>query len=65
TRTVVRAVVPPSTSVIHAGQDLFAWIHRHHLNITGPTAEDHLTDADGLRTTILEIPVCQNADANG
>ncbi|MBB5139944.1 DNA-binding transcriptional MerR regulator [Thermocatellispora tengchongensis] len=56
-RTVVRAVVPPSTDLRRAGQDLFAWLHRHHLTITGPTLEDHLTDADGSHATILEVPV--------
>ncbi|MEU8358455.1 MerR family transcriptional regulator [Nonomuraea sp. NPDC048882] len=55
-RTVVRAVVPPATSVIRAGQDLFAWLHRHHLTITGPTVEEHLIDADGTHATVLEIP---------
>ncbi|MFI9555952.1 MerR family transcriptional regulator [Nonomuraea endophytica] len=57
TRTVIRAVVPPSTGVVRAGQDLFAWLHRHSLAIAGPTLEDHLTDADGTQGTILEIPV--------
>jgi hypothetical protein len=33
--------------VVHAGQDLFAWLHRHRLAITGPTMEEHLVDADG------------------
>ncbi len=56
-RTVVRAVVPPATGIIDAGQHLFDWLHRHHLTITGPTVEDHLTDADGNRATVIEIPV--------
>lgn len=61
-RTVVRAVVPPTTGVIRAGQDLFAWLHRHHHTITGPTIEDHLTDADGAHATILEIPCTPTPD---
>ncbi|MFI6389130.1 MerR family transcriptional regulator [Nonomuraea sp. NPDC050547] len=56
-RTVIRAVVPPSAGVVHAGQDLFAWLTRHNLAITGPTLEDHLIDADGTHATVLEIPV--------
>ncbi|MEU8383620.1 MerR family transcriptional regulator [Streptosporangium sp. NPDC048865] len=56
-RTVVRAVVPPSTDVVHAGQELFGWLHRHHLAVTGPTVEDHLTDADGAHAVVLEVPV--------
>jgi DNA-binding transcriptional MerR regulator len=56
-RTVVRAVVPATTSLVRAGQDLFGWLHRHTLTVAGPTVEDHLADADGARATILEIPV--------
>lgn len=55
-RTVVRAVVPPSAGVV-AGQDLFGWLHRHHLAVTGPTVEEHLGDADGAHAIVLEIPV--------
>lgn len=56
-RTVVRAVVPPSTGVVRAGQDLFGWLHRHGLAITGPTVEDHLIDADGAQAILLEVSV--------
>ncbi|MDF5754980.1 MerR family transcriptional regulator [Spongiactinospora sp. TRM90649] len=56
-RAVVRAVVPPSTNVIRAGQDLFTWLHRHHLAVTGPTVEDHLIDADGAQAVVLELSV--------
>ncbi|WP_182907118.1 hypothetical protein [Microbispora sp. H13382] len=56
-RAVVRAVVPPSTDVVHAGQDLFGWLHRHHLTITGPTVEEHLVDADGAHAVVLEVSV--------
>lgn len=56
-RTVVRAVVPPTTGLIRAGQDLFDWLHRHALTVAGPTLEDHLVDADGAHATVLEIPV--------
>ncbi|MDP4500776.1 MerR family transcriptional regulator [Nonomuraea sp. G32] len=56
-RTVVRAVVPPSTDVVRAGQDLFVWLHRHRLAITGPTVEDHLIDADGAHAIVLEVSV--------
>ena len=57
TRTVVRAVVPPATGIVDAGQHLFDWIHRHQLTITGPTVEDHLSDADGDHVTVLEVPI--------
>ncbi|MER5622895.1 MerR family transcriptional regulator [Streptosporangium sp. NPDC002544] len=56
-RSVVRAVVPPSTDVVRAGQDLFGWLHRHHLAITGPTVEEHLVDADGAHAVVLEVSV--------
>nr|MDT0656766.1 helix-turn-helix domain-containing protein [Micromonospora sp. DSM 115978] len=56
-RTVVRAVVPPATGIRNAGQDLFDWLHRHRLAVAGPTAEEHLVDADGDRATVLEVPV--------
>ncbi|AEB45485.1 MerR family transcriptional regulator [Micromonospora maris] len=56
-RTVVRAVIPPATGIIDAGQHLFAWLHRHHLAIAGPTVEDHLSDADGDHVTVLEVPI--------
>lgn len=56
-RTVVRAIVPPSAGVVLAGQDLFGWLHRHHLAITGPTVEEHLIDADGAHATVLEVSV--------
>ncbi|GAA3704331.1 hypothetical protein GCM10022224_082380 [Nonomuraea antimicrobica] len=56
-RTVVRAVVPPATGVVRAGQDLFGWLDRHHLDIVGPTVEEHLVDADGAQATVLELPV--------
>ncbi|MER5319883.1 hypothetical protein [Streptosporangium roseum] len=56
-RAVVRAVVPPSTDVVRAGQDLFGWLHRHHLAITGPTVEEHLVDADGAHAIVLEVSV--------
>lgn len=54
-RDVVRAVV--SGDVVRAGLDLFAWLRRNDLAVTGPTVEDHLTDADGGTATVLEIPV--------
>jgi DNA-binding transcriptional MerR regulator len=60
-RAVVRAVVPPAAGVVHAGRELFTWLRRHRLTITGPTAEDHLTDGDGLHAVILEVPVRQPA----
>ncbi|MFF5108375.1 helix-turn-helix domain-containing protein [Streptosporangium sp. NPDC000509] len=56
-RTVVRAVVPPSTDVVRAGQELFGWLHRHRLAITGPTVEEHLVDADGAHAVVLEVAV--------
>ncbi|WBB99013.1 MerR family transcriptional regulator [Solwaraspora sp. WMMA2080] len=56
-RTVVRAVVPPTTGVVRAGLDLFAWLPRHHFTVAGPTTEDHLVDGDGAAVTLLEIPV--------
>lgn len=54
-RDVVRAVV--QDDVVRAGHDLFAWLRRHDLAVTGPTLEEHLTDADGVSATVLEIPV--------
>ncbi|MEO3814886.1 MerR family transcriptional regulator [Sphaerisporangium sp. B11E5] len=65
-RTVVRAVVPPSAGVVRAGEDLFGWLHRHQLTITGPTVEDHLMDADGAHAVVLEVtvdPRCRGAHA--
>ena len=59
-RTVIRAVVPPS-GVVQAGHELFDWLHRHHMTIAGPTVETHLVDADGSRTTVLEVPVVPDA----
>jgi DNA-binding transcriptional MerR regulator len=56
-RAVARAVVPPSAGVVRAGQDLFAWLHRHHLAVDGPTVEEHLVDADGAHAVVLEVPV--------
>ncbi|MGW0808414.1 MerR family transcriptional regulator [Nonomuraea sp. NPDC002799] len=56
-RTVVRTLVPPAAGVVHAGQELFGWLERHHLDITGPTVEDHHTDATGTHAITLEIPV--------
>ncbi|MGP3963346.1 MerR family transcriptional regulator [Nonomuraea sp. 3N208] len=56
-RTVVRAIVPPSAGVVRAGQDLFGWLHRHRLDITGPTVEEHLIDADGAHAIVLEVTV--------
>ncbi len=56
-RAVVRAVVPPSTDVVRAGQDLFGWLGRHHLAVTGPTVEEHLVDADGAHAVVLEVSV--------
>lgn len=57
TRTVVRAVVPPSTGLVRAGQDLFAWLNRHRLAVDGPAVEEHLVDADGAHAVVLEVPV--------
>ncbi|MEU5554467.1 MerR family transcriptional regulator [Micromonospora sp. NPDC047793] len=56
-RTVVRAVLPPTAGIIDAGHHFFDWLHRHHLTITGPTVEDHLTDASGDHITVLEVPI--------
>ncbi|GAB3007519.1 MerR family transcriptional regulator [Saccharothrix stipae] len=56
-RSVVRAVVPPTRGVVHAGQELFDWVRRHDLVVAGPTVEEHLVDADGDTATVLEIPV--------
>ncbi|WP_281287011.1 MerR family transcriptional regulator [Nonomuraea turkmeniaca] len=56
-RAVVRAVVPPPTGVIQAGQDLFGWLDRQRMDVAGPTVEEHLVDADGAQATVLEIPV--------
>jgi DNA-binding transcriptional MerR regulator len=56
-RRVARAVVPPECGVVRAGQDLFAWLHRHGLAVAGPTLEERLVDGDGVVTTVLEIPV--------
>ncbi|MGW5156271.1 MerR family transcriptional regulator [Nonomuraea wenchangensis] len=56
-RAAVRAVVPPSADVVRAGQDLFGWLRRHHLAITGPTVEEHLVDADGAHAVVLEVSV--------
>jgi DNA-binding transcriptional MerR regulator len=58
-RDVVRAVVPPAGDVVRAGHDLFDWLRRHELAITGPTLEEHLTDGDGVSATVLEIPVAR------
>ncbi|MGN9845661.1 MerR family transcriptional regulator [Nonomuraea sp. H19] len=55
-RAVVRAVVP-AAGVIQAGQDLFGWLDRHHMDVAGPTVEEHLLDADGAQATVLEISV--------
>lgn len=56
-RNVVRALVPPSCGVVHAGQELFDWLRRHDLAINGPTLEEHLVDSEGASATVLEIPV--------
>jgi DNA-binding transcriptional MerR regulator len=56
-RRVVRTVVPPGGGVVRAGQDLFDWLHRRHIRISGPTLEEHLVDGDGARATVLEVPV--------
>ncbi|MFY1649549.1 MerR family DNA-binding transcriptional regulator [Solwaraspora sp. WMMB762] len=61
-RTVVRAVVPPTTGVVRAGLDLFAWLPRQYLTVAGPTTEDHLVDGDGAAVTVLEIPVAARPD---
>ena len=61
TRSVVRAIVPPSVGVVRAGQDLFGWLNRHRLAVAGPTVEDHLIDADGAHATTLEVPVADEA----
>ncbi|MDG4766679.1 MerR family transcriptional regulator [Solwaraspora sp. WMMD406] len=61
-RTVVRAVVPPTSGVVRAGLDLFAWLPRQHLTVAGPTTEDHLVDGDGAAVTVLEIPVAACPD---
>lgn len=56
-RDVVRAVVPPAHGVVRAGQELFDWLRRCDLAVTGPTLEEHLVDAEGASATVLEIPV--------
>jgi DNA-binding transcriptional MerR regulator len=56
-RDVVRAHVPPGLGVVRAGQELFDLVRHQHLTVAGPTVEDHLSDADGARVTVLEIPV--------
>jgi DNA-binding transcriptional MerR regulator len=63
-RDVVRAVVPPTGDVVRAGLDLFDWLRRHDLAVTGPTVEDHLTDADGAGVTVLEIPFSAGSPAS-
>lgn len=61
-RDVVRAVVPGN--VARAGLDLFGWLRRHDLAVTGPTVEDHLTDADGADAIVLEIPFTAGSPAS-
>lgn len=56
-RDVVRAIVQPSVGVVRAGQDLFGWLSRHRLTVSGPTVEEHLVDADGAHAIALEVPV--------
>ncbi|MFI6316548.1 helix-turn-helix domain-containing protein [Nonomuraea sp. NPDC050556] len=56
-RTVVRAIAPASGGVVRAGQELFGWLHRHRLAVTGPTVEEHLVDADGAHAVVLEVTV--------
>ncbi|MEN3613589.1 MerR family transcriptional regulator [Plantactinospora sp. ZYX-F-223] len=56
-RTVVRAIVPPATGVVRAGLDLFDWLYRRGLTVSGPTLEEHLVDADAASATVLEVPV--------
>ncbi|HEU5129797.1 MAG TPA: helix-turn-helix domain-containing protein [Glycomyces sp.] len=56
-RSVVRAVVPPGCGIVRAGNDLFDWLRRNDRVVSGPTLEEHLVDGDGVRTTVLEIPV--------
>src|SRR5690349_23024780 len=49
-----RSTLFPYTTLFRS---LFGWLHRHHLAVTGPTVEDHLTDADGAHAVVLEVPV--------
>ncbi len=56
-RNVVRAVVPSTSGVVRTGLELFDWLRRQDLAITGPTLEEHLVDAEGAVATVLEIPV--------
>lgn len=56
-RTVVRTHVPSTLGVVGSGTELFTWLRRHGYRVAGPTLEEHLTDADGRTTTVLEIPV--------
>ncbi|GIJ48241.1 hypothetical protein Val02_51270 [Virgisporangium aliadipatigenens] len=56
-RRVVRVVVPPGRGVVRAGHDLFDWLHRRPVRISGPTLEEHLVDGDGAMATVLEVPV--------
>jgi DNA-binding transcriptional MerR regulator len=64
-RTVARAVVPPTTGVVRAGQDLFKWLRRHDLAVAGPTLEEHLRDGDGAQATVLDVPVRSAANDRG
>lgn len=56
-RSVVRVVVPPECGLVRAGQDLFDWLGRHALAVSGPTLEERLTDDEGVSATVLEVPV--------
>lgn len=56
-RDVVRTMVPPGVSVVEAGQDMFGWLGRRRLAVTGPTLEEYLVDGEGAAATVLEIPV--------
>ncbi|SDE13043.1 MerR family transcriptional regulator [Glycomyces harbinensis] len=62
-RRVVRAVVAPEHGLVRAGQDLFDWLRRHGLAVSGPTLEEHLVDGDGGAATVLEIPVERRSPA--
>jgi DNA-binding transcriptional MerR regulator len=56
-RRVVRAIVPLELGLVPAGRELFGWLERNGLAVSGPTLEERLTDEDGVGVTVLEVPV--------
>ncbi|WP_083949982.1 MerR family transcriptional regulator [Herbidospora yilanensis] len=59
-RRVVRAVVPTPEGVVRAGHDLFAWLGRQGLTVTGPALEERLIDEAGGHAVVLDIPIGEN-----